>query len=104
MFQKEGTAPKGAPGEGEQDRFQKLSENEHGCPGRDDGDGLTMKRAGVDQRGLAVNHHACLVSCEESPARSSCLGSGAWGIAEGVDRRGLEGKLWAVGRASRWTT
>ena len=25
MLQKEGTVPKGAPGEGEQDRFQKLS-------------------------------------------------------------------------------
>ena len=52
-----------------------------------------MKRAGVGQQGPAMNDHECLVSPEESPARNPCLGSGAWGIAEGVDRRGLEGKL-----------
>ena len=67
--------------------------NEHGCRRRSDGDGGTMKRAGVGQQGPAMNHHECLVSREESPARNPCLGSGAWGIAEGVDRRGLEGKL-----------
>ena len=52
-----------------------------------------MKRAGVGQQGPSMNYHECLVSPEESPARNPCLGSGAWGIAEGVDRRGLEGKL-----------
>ena len=73
MLQKEGTAPRGAPGDGEQDRFQ--------------------KRVGVGQQGPAVNHHACLVSHEDSPARNPCLGSGAWRHRRGCGQKRVAGEV-----------
>lgn len=52
----------------------------------------SRSRWGWGSRG-PVNHHACLVSHEDSPARNPCLGSGAWGHHRGLGQKRVAGEV-----------
>lgn len=82
-------------GEGEHDRFQKLSEHECACHGRSDGDEVVIMQGRSRASGEAL-----WVPAQESGAVSGTLP----GLRDlGVQVEGAGGEFVGLGRPGRWT-